>query len=77
MKSSDAHEKNCNILSAKKFIFIDCFAVKVDGYDVNQESIYMKTSAQIPGLTSLPLILTAKKSSKIKFSADKILQFFS
>ena len=27
---------------------------------------------QIPGLTSLPLTLTAKKSTKIKFSNDKI-----
>ena len=37
----------------------------------------MKTSAHIPGLTSLPLTLTAKKSSKIKFSADKIYYNFS
>ena len=43
----------------------------------NQESVYMKTSAQIPGLTSLPLTLTAEKSSKIKFSADKIYYNFS
>ena len=27
----------------------------------NQESVYMKTPAQIPGLMSLPLTLTAKK----------------
>ena len=58
-------------------IFIDFFAIKFDGYDVNQESVYMKTSAQIPGLTSLPLTLTAKKSSKIKFSAAKIYYNFS
>ena len=67
------------ILLAKKFIFIDFFAVKVDGYSItsNQESVDMKTSAQISGLTSRPLTLTAKKSSKIKFSADKIYYNFS
>ena len=43
----------------------------------NQESVYMKTFAHIPGLMSLPLILTAKKSSKIKFSADEIYYDFS
>ena len=43
----------------------------------NQESVYMKTSAHIPGLTSLPLTLTAKKSPKIKFLADKIYFNFS
>ena len=41
----------------------------------------MKTSSQIhvPGLTSFLSALTAKKSMKIKFSADKInyIQFFS
>ena len=43
----------------------------------NQESVYMKTLAQIPGLTSLPLTLAAKKSLKIKVSADKIYCNFS
>ena len=36
-------------------------------------SVYMKTSLQIPWLTSA---LTAKKSMKMKFS-ENILQFFS
>ena len=43
----------------------------------NHESVYMKTTPQIPGLTSLPLILTAKKSLKIKLLADKIYHNFS
>ena len=43
----------------------------------NQESIYMKIPAQIPGFTSFPLTLTAKKYLKIKFSADKIYYNFS
>ena len=51
--------------------------LKLTDMTSNQESVYMKTSAQIPGLTSLPLTLTAKKSSKIKFSADKIYYNFS
>ena len=54
------------------------FAVKVDGNDVKPGiCLYMKTSAHIPGLTSLPLTLTAKKSPKIKFLADKIYFNFS
>ena len=51
--------------------------LKLTDMTSNQESVYMKTSAQIPGLTSLPLTSTAKKSSKIKFSADKIYYNFS
>ena len=44
----------------------------------NRESLYMKTSLQIPDLTSLPSTLTAKKSTKTTFSSDEdILQFFS
>ena len=41
LKSSDAHEKNCNIscqpniLSAENLIFQDFCAVKVNGSDVN------------------------------------------
>ena len=35
------------------------------------------TIKQIPGLTSLPLSLTAKKSTKMKISADKIYYNFS
>ena len=37
----------------------------------------MKTSAQIRGLMSLPSNLTAKKSSNMKFSADKVYSNFS
>ena len=36
----------------------------------------MKTTLQFPGLTSLPSTLTAKKSMKMKFSADKIYYNF-
>ena len=57
-------------MSAEKFIFIDFLLLKLTNMTSNQEYVNMKTSAQIPGLTSLPLTLTAKKSSKIKFSAD-------
>ena len=43
----------------------------------NWESLYMKTSSQIPDLTSLPSTLTAKKSMKTTFSSDKIYYNFS
>ena len=43
----------------------------------NRESLYMKTSSQIPNLTSLPSTLTAKKSMKTTFSSDKIYYNFS
>ena len=36
------------------------------------KTIYMKTSLQIPWLTSLPSTLRANKDMKMKFSADKI-----
>ena len=39
-------------------------------------SVYMKTSLQIPWLTSLPSTLIAKKSMNLKFSADKIYYNF-
>ena len=78
MKSSDTHEKNCNISCQQKnsssYIFL---LLKLTDMTSNQESVYMKTLALIPGLTSLPLTLTAKKSSKIKFLADKIYCNFS
>ena len=65
-------------MSAENFIFIDFFAVKVDGSDVNPGISLHETSLQIPGLTSLPSTLIAKKSMKMKFSADKIYyKFFS
>ena len=37
----------------------------------------MKTSLQIPAMTSLPSTLTAKKSMKMTFSSDKIYYNFS
>ena len=42
----------------------------------NRESLYMKTSSQIPDLTSRPSTLTAKKSMKTTFSSDKIYYNF-
>ena len=60
-KSSDTLEKNCNISS---------LLLKLTDMTSNQESVYMKTLAQIPGLTS-------QKSLKIKFSTDKICYNFS
>ena len=51
--------------------------------DLHVFSVYMSITAcfhyncQIPGLTSLPLNLTAKKSTKMKFSTDKIYYNFS
>ena len=49
------------------------FAVKVTS---TQESVYMKISLQIPGLTLFPSTLTAKKSMKMTFSSDKIYYNF-
>ena len=43
----------------------------------NRESLYMKTSSQIPDLTSLPSTLAAKKYMKTTFSSDKIYYNFS
>ena len=63
-------------MSAENFIFIDLVAVKVDGSDVNPGIYLHENSLQIPGLTSLPSTLTAKKSMKIEFSADKIYYNF-
>ena len=54
------------------------FAVKVNvKVTSTQESVYMKTSLQIPGLTSFPSTLTAKKFMKMTFSSDKIYYNFS
>ena len=41
-----------------------------------QGSVYIEISFQIPGLTSLLSTLTAKKSMKMKFSADMIITIF-
>ena len=78
MKSSDAHEKDYNISCQPKNSSSYTFLLlKLTDMTSNQESVYMKTLAQIPGLTSLPLTLAAKKSLKIKVSADKIYCNFS
>ena len=51
--------------------------MKLYNYKVPKVFVYMKTFLQIPWLTSLPSTLTAKKSMKMKFSADKIYYNFS
>ena len=59
---------------------MDFFAVKVHGSDVIVGiSLYenqMKTSLQIPAMTSLPSTLTAKKSMKMTFLSNKIFYNF-
>ena len=45
--------------------------------DVNPGISLNESSLQIPGLTSLPSTLIAKKSIKMKFLADKIYYNFS
>ena len=73
MKSSDAHEKNWNISCQPKMSSSRTFfAVKVNGSDVNPRNLCGFSYRQIPGLTSYPSTLTAKKYMKMNFSADKI-----
>ena len=43
----------------------------------NRESLYMKTSSQVPDWMSLPSTLTAKKFMKTTFSSNKIYYNFS
>ena len=50
--------------------------MRVDGSDVNPVKSFHIDWFLIPGLTSLPSTLTAKKSMKMKFSADKIYYNF-
>ena len=65
-------------MSDKNVIFMDFFAVKVDGSDVIAEiSLYENLALQVPAMTSLSSTLTAKKSKKITFSSDKIYYNFS
>ena len=62
LKSSDTHEKNGNIsCQPKNSSSYTSLLLKLTDMTSNQEYVYMKTSLQIPGLTSLPLTLTAKK----------------
>ena len=63
-------------LVGRKFHLHRVFTVKVDGSDVNPGIRKEFSYRQIPGLTSLPSTSTAKKSMKMKFSADKIYYLF-
>ena len=63
-------------LAGRKFHLHKLFAVKVDGSDINPGICLYENSLQIPGLTLLPSTLTAKKSMKMKCSADKIYYNF-
>ena len=63
-------------MSAENVIFVDVFAVKFDGSDVYPGISLYENSFQIPGLTSLPSHLTAKKSMKMKFLAEKVYYSF-
>ena len=63
-------------MSAENFIFINFFAVKVDGSDVNPGIYLYENSLQIPELTSLPSNLTGKKVHEDEISADKIFYNF-
>ena len=56
---------------------MDFLDVKVDGSDVNWESVKRFSCREIPDLTSLPLTLTAKKYMKTTFSSNKIYYNFS
>ena len=67
----DTREKNCNTSCQTKNATI--LLLKLTDMTSNQESVYMKTPAQIPGLTLLPLTLTAKKV----FEDNKIYYNFS
>ena len=65
-------------MSDENLIFMDFFSVKVDGSDVIAgSSLYENRALQIPTMTSLPSTLTAKKSRKMTFILQNILQFFS
>ena len=57
-------------------IFMDFFAVKVDKVTSTQESVYMKTSLQIPGLTSFPSTLTAKRPWRWHFRPTRYITIF-
>ena len=72
----DSPEKNCNVSCRPKISSSD-FLLKLTEMTSTKVSVYMKTSSQIPELTLFPSALTAKKSMKMKFSADKINFNFS
>ena len=74
MKSSDAHEKNCNISCQPKILSSRTFfAVKVNRTDVNPRicaEVFKSTDSLFDVI--YPSTFTAKKSRKMNFSADKI-----
>ena len=74
MKSSDAHEKNCNISCQPKILSSRTFLLlKIMEVTSTQESVQRFSYRHIPGLTSYPSTLTAE----MDFSADKICCNFS
>ena len=71
-------KKNCNISCQSKFSSSQTFLLlKLTEMTSTQESVKRFSYTQIPGLTSHPSTLTAKKSVKMKISADKIYYNFS
>ena len=71
-------EKNCNVSCQPKISSSYTFLMlKLREMTSTKVSVYMKTSSQIPGFTSFPSTLTAKKSMKMTFSDDKINYNFS
>ena len=80
--SLDSPEKNCNIyiLSAENFIFINFFAVKVDGSDVNPGICLYKNLFPGPwvDVTSINFISRNVYEDEIFSQQDiHVLQFFS
>ena len=72
LKSSDTHDKNCNISWQPKNSSSYTFMLLKLTDMTSTKKLSLWKPLQIPGLTSLPLTLTVKRSLKITFSADKI-----
>ena len=62
---------------AENFIFIKCFAVKVDRSDFYSGIYLYKNLFPDSWVDVTPSTLTAKTSMKMKFSANKIYYNFS
>ena len=78
LKSSDTSEKNCNISCQPKILSSRTFLLlKLTEVTSTQESVQRFSYRHIPGLTSYPSTLTAKKYMKMNFSTDKICCNFS
>ena len=60
------------LVSRKSLIFNLFLLLKLTEVTSTQESVQGFSYRQIPGLTSYPSTLTAKKYMKMNFSADKI-----